>query len=155
MAGGGDGLVRAFADVRCRDARPLEIGHVDESGIAGAGRGVKRRDELRPLLVVDEQLIELGLQVGRRVAGHEAGRERRPADQSAAAGADRLRVARGFPVDVARDPGGGQAGVAVRDQEGDDRTVVLGEQPAGAVAGDAGRLGARAVSRGRGVARSR
>src|SRR6202042_1965998 len=135
------------------DAGAFEVLHIDVGGLGRAGRGVQRRDELRPLLIERQHRIELGLQVGGWVAGDVAGRQRRPPDQPAAPVAHRLRVSPGLLVHVPRDAGRGEPGVPVRGQEVDDRRVVLGQRAgAGRALRDrpAGRAGRRRAGRGGG-----
>src|SRR5258708_6776885 len=126
-AGRGHGLGGRLAVGGLGEAGAFEVVHVDVGGLGGAGGGVQRRDELRPPLVVGEQRVQLGLQVGRWVAGDEPGRQGGPPDQPAAAGAGGLGIALGFLVDVPGDARRREARVPVRDQEVDDRGVIAGE----------------------------
>ena len=164
-AGGGHVGGGRLTGPRGRDARPLEVGDVDVRGGGRGGRRVQGREVGRPALVVVKHRRELGLQVRARVAGDQAGPQRSPADEAAAAHADRLRVALGLLVHVARDAGRGVVAVAVREQEADDRGHVLREhgvvqvaaQRARRAAGSRTRNGRGAVSRrgrrGRGMSR--
>src|SRR6185437_170264 len=105
VAGGGYGGGGGFAGAGDRDAGALEVGQVDVGGRAGAAGRVQGRDVLRPLLVVGDDRGQLGHEVGTDIAGDITRRQRREPDQPATAGPDRLRVALGLLVDVARDAG--------------------------------------------------
>lgn len=123
-----------------RDARPLEVRHVDVRGLRGRGGTVEGRDVLGPDLVEAEDGVELGLQVRRRVTGDQPGGQRGPADQAAPAGTDGFRVTPGLLVDVPGDARRRDAGVPVRGQEADDRRRVGGEHATGPGTGQDMRL---------------
>lgn len=146
-AGRGDRLGGGLAGRGGGDASPLEVGDVDIGCRRGAGGRVQRGQVGRPHLVVDQDLVQLGLQVGGRVSGHEPGGQRGPADQAAAARAHRLRVALGLLVDVARDAGRRVAAVAVGEEEAHDRGDVRRERAARRGAAQPG--GPRGLARGR------
>src|SRR3984957_1539410 len=113
VAGDRYGFGGGFPVAGGRDAGALKVDHVDVGGVGRAGGGVECGQVGRPLLVVGQQRRELKLQVSGRVAGDEAGRQRGPADQSAAAGANRLWVALGLLVNVPGHASRCGAGVAV------------------------------------------